>query len=409
MTKSILFYFNPTCELAVANGSFSYVPPLLLQEMEQDLATLPFVFCTKDDVVLSEKSPSIFFLEMLENCGFEIPRFCTFAQIEAFSANTFHDILPWGWSPAAHFKLKNATTKCTSEFKESPVNSWRSEHKALFERSASLDFLKKILKNYPRFFFIQEALTGKNVSNSEELEQLLEQHQAIVLKAPVSSSGRGIQIIRKTKLNESNKQWISGIFKQQKYLIAEPYLQKVIDLSFQFKILPDSKVSYSGFSIFETNSNGQYKGTLIHSDLKTILPEENTETLMEMIESTAQIITDLLPSSVYSNWHRGFLGVDAMLFRDNEKIYMQPCIEINSRLNMGVLARFIEKRVHSKSSGKFELFYGKPGEFNSFAKKQMQRNPIQMLEGKIFSGFMPLVEPDQQKKFGAYISLGLAR
>lgn len=409
MRKSNLFYFNPTCELAVANGSFSYVPPLLLQEMEQDLATLPFVFCTKDDVVLSESKPSDFYLEMLENCGFEIPDFCTLAQIESFPKNSFRDILPWGWSPAAHFKLKNVKTKCINEFRESPVNSWRNEHKTLFERSTSLDFLQRILKNHPRSFFIPESLTGVKVFNQDELEKLLEEYQSIVVKAPLSSSGRGIQIIRKSKLNSSNKQWIAGIFKQQNYLVAEPFLEKIIDFSFQFRILPDANIRYSGHSVFETSSNGQYRSTFIHAGLKAILPEENVKNVMGMIENTAQIVKDQLIFSDYAKWHRGYLGVDALLFRHMNEIKVQPCIEINSRMNMGVLAQLVEKRVHSKTSGKFELFYGKPGEFNAFANQQMQIHPVQMLEGKIFSGFIPLVEPSPQRKFGAYISLGLAR
>ncbi len=409
MRKSNLFYFNPTCELAVANGSFSYVPPLLLQEMELDLATLPFVFCAKDDVVLSESKPSDFYLEMLESCGFEIPEFCTLAPIESFPENSFRDILPWGWSPAAHFKLKNVKTKCINEFRESPVNSWRNEHKTLFERSTSLDFLQKILKNHPRSFFIPESLTGVKVFNQDELEKLLEEYQSIVVKAPLSSSGRGIQIIRKSKLNSSNKQWIAGIFKQQNYLVAEPFLEKIIDFSFQFRILPDANIHYSGHSIFETSSNGQYKGTFIHAGLKAILPEENVENVMGMIENAAQVVKDQLIFSDYAKWHRGYLGVDALLFRHMNEIKVQPCIEINSRMNMGVLAQLVEKRVHSKTSGKFELFYGKPGEFNAFANQQMQTHPVQMLEGKIFSGFIPLVEPSPQRKFGAYISLGLAR
>ena len=103
MAEANVFYFNPTCELAVANGSFSYQPPLLLQEMENDLSILPFVFCTENVFVLTEASPSTVFLQKLEKFGFELPQFCSLAELESLPDGSFEAIYPWGWSPATHF------------------------------------------------------------------------------------------------------------------------------------------------------------------------------------------------------------------------------------------------------------------------------------------------------------------
>jgi len=88
---------------------------------------------------------------------------------------------------------------------------------------------------------------------------------------------------------------------------------------------------------------------------------------------------------------------------------MQPCIEINSRMNMGVLTMFIEKQIHPDATGKFELFYGKTGDFETYALKQIQLKKPQFSEGRLYSGFVTLVEPSKQNKFGAYISLGEAK
>ena len=73
MPGSTVFYFNPTCELAVANGEFSYMPPKLLREFEEDCSILPFVFATPDDVVLTDKKPSAAFTKKLTEAGFELP------------------------------------------------------------------------------------------------------------------------------------------------------------------------------------------------------------------------------------------------------------------------------------------------------------------------------------------------
>ena len=409
MAEANVYYFNPTCELAVANGSFSYQPPLLLQEMERDLSILPFAFCTETDFVLTENQPTLDFQQKMRMARFTLPQFCSLAELEALPDGSIDAIYPWGWSPAAHFKLKNLKGKCSSKFRESPVFNWEEEHKLLFERATSLDFLKGILANNAPDWFIKKEMTGSKVTNREEIDLILRDHSPLVLKAPMSSSGRGIQIIRNAKLNTSNKQWISGVLKQQSYLIAEPHLEKLFDLSFQFRVLSDSKIEYLGFSIFETNSNGQYRGTLIHPDLKKIAPDENASELMEMISATAKIMSKALESSNYAHFHRGFLGVDAMIFKHQKDLLMQPCIEINSRMNMGVLTMFIEKRIHPDATGKFELFYGKAGDFETYALNQIQLKPPRWGEGKLFSGFVPLVEPSKQNKFGAYISLGEAK
>ena len=402
MAKANIYYFNPTCELAIANGSFSYQPPLLLQEMERELSILPFVFCTENDFVLTDSPPSADFLQMLTDAGFGLPKFCRLTELESLPTDSFDTIYPWGWSPAAHYRLKNLKEKCSETFKISPVYKWTAEHKLLFERSTSLGFLTGILDNNPPNWFISKEMVGEKVTSCEEIDSRLKKHAPLVLKAPLSSSGRGIQIIRKTQLNTSNRQWISGVLKQQNYLIAEPHLEKLMDLSFQFQVLPDSEVKYLGYSIFETNSNGQYNGTLIHPNLNQYLNEKYDPDLEFMIEETATVLKAAMETSAYAIEHRGFLGADALFFMNQNRLMMQPCIEINSRMNMGILTKFLERRLHPESKGKFELFHGNPGEFNTFAAKQIHSNPPTLKDGLLYSGFLPLIEPCKKSKFGAY-------
>lgn len=401
MASGSLFYFNPTCEMAVANGSFSYQPPLLLKEMERELAILPFVFCSPDDFVLTETRPSENFLQVLKNSGFKLPRFCNFKELEAMPDDTFDKIIPWGWSPATHFYLKKLKEKCSAEFKTSPVFHWNDQHKMLYERSTSKEFLTDILSRLKYNWLISDELTGHIILNFDELESLLKEHGQLVVKAPLSSSGRGIQMIRNPELDNARKQWISGILKQQKYLIAEPLLDKIIDFSFQFKILAENRIEYLGLSFFETNSNGQYLKTLINADVSQI----QDKTISENLKSVADTILSVLSSSVYSKLYQGYLGVDAMIFRYENKLMLHPCVEVNCRANMGILSKFIENNVHVESRGMFELFYGAPGQFISKMSEQTKLNPIVLADGKIISGVIPLTEGNQKTKFGAYFSV----
>lgn len=387
--------------MAVANGSFSYQPPLLLKEMERELAILPFVFCSSDDFVLTETRPSKNFLQVLKISGFKLPRFCSFEELEAMTDDTFNKIIPWGWSPATHFYLKKLKEKCSDEFKMSSVFHWKEQHKKLYERSTSKEFLTDILSRLKYNWLISDDLTGHIIFNFDELEALLKEHRQLVVKAPLSSSGRGIQMIRKPELDNARKQWISGVLKQQKYLIAEPLLDKIIDFSFQFKISPENRIEYLGLSFFETNSNGQYLRTLINADVRQI-PDK---TISEDLELTAYAISSALSSSVYSRLYQGYLGIDAMIFRYENKLMLHPCVEVNCRANMGILSKFIENKVHVESRGKFELFYGAPGQFISKMSEQTKLNPMVSADGKIISGVIPLTEGNQKTKFGAYFSV----
>lgn len=408
MTLGNIYYFNSTCELAVANGSFSYQAPLLLREMEHDLAILPFVFASENDFILTENRPSVEFLETLRQAGFSLPKFFGLSELETMPDNTFNAIFPWGWSPAAHFMLKTLKGKCQSGFKASPVFNWDEKHKSLFERSTALDFLNNLLDEDHPNWFVTKELIGQQISSLDDIELLLEKQTPLVLKAPLSSSGRGIQMIRKPSLNNANKQWIAGVLKQQNYLIAEPFLEKIIDLSFQFQIKSEYEIEYLGYSVFTTNTNGQYQGTLIHPDLQKIQPETDSD-FNELIPATAEILANALTKSVFSQTYQGFLGIDAMIFRQDNKLLIQPCIEINCRMNMGILTLFIEKRIHPEATGKFELFYGKRGEFMSFASEKKNQWPPEFRDRKLHSGFLSLIEPCDQNKFGAYISLGTAK
>lgn len=398
-----IFYFNPTCELAIANGSFSYMPPRLLRDFEENCAALPFLFASKNDFVLMETKPSHEFIQKLTDYGFQMPVFASMKELVAESS--FNHLLPWGWSPAAHFILISLKDKCSPDFKNSPVFNWHEMHRTLFERKTSLDFLIKLLENHPLNFFTAKESTGVIVTNIAEIETLLNKLFPLVLKAPLSSSGRGIQIIRKADLNTSNRQWISGVLSQQGYLVAEPFLEKKMDLSFQFNINDFGEPAFLGYSIFETNSNGQYKSTLIHPKITKLLPEAQYMEVNAMIEITAELILQNLSNSIFSTWHRGLMGIDAMIYIDGKDLKIQPCIEINSRMNMGILAMQLEKHIHPSTYGKFVLYYGKKGQYEHYSRYMAMEKPTKYENGRIKSGFLALTEPDASKQFGAYLLL----
>lgn len=409
MRRGTAYYFNSTCELAVANGSFSYMPPLLLREMERDLAVLPWVFAEPDDVVIVPEKPSPHLFERLITAGFELPHFETLTDLEYNEGLDLGALNPWGWSPAAHFFLRTLKEKCTGEFRASPVFEWTEVSRSLYERQTSLNFLSELIRKNCLPGLISGEDTGESIGTISDIESYLQRHLRVVLKAPLSSSGRGIQMIRNGNLNNASRQWLSGVLRQQSYVIAEPLLDRVADLSFQFRVGYQGEIWYLGHTFFETNSNGQYQATLIQPRLGDLFGTDEVQRVQQLIETTAAILTENLSDSVYARNYSGFLGIDALFFRKNDELLIQPCIEINCRMTMGILTVTLAQKLHPASMGKFTIYFGRAGEYQQFVKEMNRLRPLKLENGKLIEGFFSLTEPDEKTKFGAYISLGDAR
>ena len=152
------------------------------------------------------------------------------------------------------------------------------------------------------------------------------------------------------------------MIREQDYVIAEPLLDKVLDMAFQFKTAK-GKIEYLGVSRFFADEKGQYQGNFLNGwpDISTgklfpaVAPEISrfAETLPEII---IPHLISAMESSIFPQFYEGNFGVDILVFRDeNGELQVNPCLEINVRQNMGLL-----------SSGLKILFPGQNGHFQNF-------------------------------------------
>lgn len=400
-----IYYFNPTCEYAIANGSESWQPNRILQKMESDLATIPLFLAQKNDYVIVDKIPSSSFINSLMDIGFEVPQFMI--KKEAITNRSFtslerNKLLPWGWSPAVHKFLTPLKATCSEEFKNSPVFNWLPEYRDLYSKKFALGILQTLIQKYPCEHFIPETRLTEICTTQQEIEKLLVKWGKLMIKAPWSSSGRGLQPITKTPVHPNVWGKILAIIKDQSYAIVEPYLNKVLDLAFQFE-LKKEKVTFLGFSYFSTDYKGQYNGNSLNG-LRDNLEDEIVEFAQFIPEKIIPPLIQILESTKLAKSYEGFFGVDTLIYRNKKnKLKINPCLEINVRQNMGLLALQFEKNIHSKKKGSYKTFY-KPGNtFYQFKKEMEKNNPLKMVNGKIESGFFALTEASNDSLFGAYL------
>jgi len=402
-TSSTVFLYNPTCEYAVANGNGTWHPNKILQKMEVDMATLPLFFAQSTDKVIVSEIPSITFLEDLKKIGIELPEFILKKTIQSGNLNSpINQLKPWGWSPAAHKLLSPFKANCSEEFKKSPVFNWKPEYKNYYSKKFALGILKQFTCRFPSDYFIDQNQLTEVCTTKTEFEALLKKWGKLMVKAPWSSSGRGLQPITKTPVHPKVWDKILGIVKEQGYAIVEPYLNKVIDLAFQFH-LKKGKVVFLGISNFSTDYKGQYNGNSLNGLPATLNPE-----VVKFVESIPSLVlkplTQMLEESDLAKNYEGYFGVDMLIFKDDtQQLKVNPCLEINVRYNMGLLSLQLEKFLVAKKKGLFRTYF-KPGTtFFEFKKEMEDKHPLILKGNKINSGFFALTEAKEDTLFGAYI------
>jgi len=400
-----IWLYNPTCDFATGNGKPSWQPNKLLQKMEDDLSALPLFLANSNDYILTAKLPSAEYLAMFKQLNIETPQFIE--KKEAFSDAAFLaqpkcNLQPWGWSPAAHKLLSPLKANCSEEFKQSPVFNWLPAHRDLYSRKFASSVLQKMLENKPGNVFMSSDYTPRICTQQLEIEAALSDWQTLMIKAPWSSSGRGLQPISKTPVHPKVWEKVFGIINTQGYVMVEPLLDKQLDIAFQFEILK-GKVTYLGISNFTTDSKGQYTGNNLNG-----LPDSIDEDLKKFALNLPGLLIDplisVLGKSELATLFEGKFGVDALIFRNAEgRLRVNPCLEINLRYNMGLLSLQLEKLLVPGKKAMYRTWFDSGKNFASFKKEMQFLHPLLIENGKIASGFFSLTDADEDSRFGAYI------
>lgn len=397
-----VYFFNPTCDFAIANGSQNWQPNQLLHKMEEDLDLLPAYLATPDDGIILYNYPSDSFLDDFQKIEFKFPGFIQKNYRNLATLNPIRNIKPWGWSPAAHKQTEYLKNLCSDEFSVSPVFNWNPEIRHFYSRSFAATVLAEVLKNLNKKNVLPNNYLPKICQNKTDVENALNCWGKIMLKAPWSSSGRGLQPITKTPVHQKVWEKINGIIRDQGFVLAEPLLKKVHDLAFLFD-LKKGIISFTGTSHFFTDKNGKYEGNFLNGISKPDFQEINSF----INEMQVKILTELirvLQNSKLPAVYEGPFGVDMLIYRDdNDELFINPCLEINLRFTMGFVALKIEKMLAEKSNGVFRIFYEPGKSFLSFSNEMRTKHPLIITKSKIESGFLTLTEPTPDKKFGAYL------
>ncbi len=388
-----LFVFNPTCEMAVVNGHGSYRPPARLRQFENELAAIPLWLGGKDDYVLVEETVPEEFTNQLRNWGVSAPQFIT--SIQEISSSLSPELHPWGWSPAIHQQFKNISKDRAAH----PLLPWQAAHKQLLSRYTGLELATIVSEWIHNDAYIcipqlPEVLTSPETIASLEAGMLA----PILLKTPWSASGRGLFKIRDRQENAAANTWVLGKLKQQGALLAEPWLDKLQDLSFHFWV-EEEGIEFLGTTYFNTDKDGQFLGCY------TALPSADfleSVALRALVERSAVLLKKALERMHLNLRYRGPVGVDALLFKTPEGLVkLHPCIEVNLRYTMGLVNLFVAKYVHPESKGYWNIQRITSEEWQQWQAK----NPPRLKDGFWSTGIFMMTPPPIKAGSMAFLNL----
>ncbi|MCU4164462.1 hypothetical protein [Carboxylicivirga caseinilyticus] len=386
-----IFIYNPTCDLAVENGTISYMAPVSLRKFEVDISPLMSLMASENDILLTENKDYQEFVEFWNKAGFNQPKYLSWNKINKLSKN--YKVNPWGWSPVIAQRLKQFNIE---------YNFNNPETKLLFSRQTSLEILTEYLKltlPFKHEISFQPVLPLKIV-DLQPLEMLLNQYpDGIILKTLYSSSGRGLLFIRQKEEITRNQTWIEAKIKLHGYVIAEPIYNKVQDASLQFIVEKDN-YHFLGLNYFDSDCKGKFQKEHIGTPevIQSLLPKDET-----WIIETAQQVAQAMQNTCLHKKYNGPVGVDSIFLLDNNnQLKFHPLIEANLRCNMGLINMKLKERIHQGSIGTWQIEVFKTGKAKEFFSQQIKDHPVKIKDGKITEGFIPLSSYGENQQFAAW-------
>jgi len=386
-----VYLFNPDNDLALANGDENYMPPLSARKMADDLSLLPAWYASPGALVMSNENVDEAWIQQIKdtfNLSIQVVRE---DEVASFSSLK---LCPWGWNATLikHVRALGFSDDCL------PDKEQMEAVRELSHRSLAVSLLKELTVS-PLFCGLSEELTS-----DEAVRDFVERYPKVLLKAPWSGSGKGLRP-GKGEYTTHIQGWSKRIIKNQRCVVGEPLMDKVKDFAMEFFCDNSGRVRFAGYSYFETDVRGAYKGNLLASD--EVVEKRLTEfvALSDLYFLRGQLEEKL--SHALDNKYRGYLGVDMMICRFSEQpVYrIHPCVEVNLRMNMGLFSRLFHDRfIVSERTGCFNVeYFHEPSLLLEDHKQKQADYPLFTENGRIISGYLSLTPIGQQTNYRASI------
>jgi hypothetical protein len=107
---------------------------------------------------------------------------------------------------------------------------------------------------------------------------------------------------------------------------------------------------------------------------------------------------------IYQGVYEGYLGVDMMICREGNEYLAHPCVEVNLRMNMGVVSRILYDRfLPDGTKGTYVIeYFSCQGDALSFHECMKRDFPLIKDDKRIKSGYLSLSPVFQETSYLIY-------
>ena len=336
-----LHVFNPEHDIALASGLANFTPPHAGRQLRRDLGFIPAVWAVEGDILLvddvetAERGLRRLRRQLCREKSYDLlPAELCFASSKAMlcSDDTF-TVDPWGWDSA----LKARFLRMDISDELLPTEEQIEGIKQLSHRRTAMQLLPLLRTEGT----VGEAFECRSF---EETADVVSRFDSVVLKAPWSSSGRGLRFVAKS-FDSNQEGWLHNLLSRQGSVMVEPYYNKVKDFAMEFSCNEEGQVTYEGLSLFHTQ-NGAYTGNILATEAAKCeaLSRYLSPALLQRVQT---FICNSL-SSVLKGHYVGPIGVDMMVVShpQTDGFLLHPCVEINLRRTMGHVALALTRLVN---------------------------------------------------------------
>ena len=332
-----LHIFNPEHDIALATNVKRFTAPHAARQLRSEMGFLPALWASDGDMVMVDD------IKAAEHRLNRLKRYA--ANVSLVSLNNapslqllkhhldeIESVEPWGWDSGVAEILQKAglpqklipDTKHMEDIRQLSNRRW-----------AASNLLPEVRR-------ADDLMMGESwyIKDFNELSLKVSDSECYVMKAPWSSSGRGIRYLTHPDHWLRNQTWARNIIERQGGIMVEPYYNKVKDFGMEFLAHADGSVTYEGLSLFQT-INGAYSGSIIDTEAeKQMILERYVPA--QLLETTRNTICEVLSHNL-KNRYQGPLGVDMMIVADTDnQLRLHPCVELNLRRTMGHVALSFE-------------------------------------------------------------------
>lgn len=365
-----LLWFNPQNDLALAADVKRFTPPANALRLAIAGQLLPMWYGGVGDEVLTSACVNHEWISKAKDMFGLCP------DVYAGDNMRIDRCEPWGWSQDACSRFADIGI----DMDLLPSSLKLKEHRLISHRRSSQKLAERLWGEQLPFNLPPAPVECWSVA--EALDVVDRFGGAAFAKLPYSSTGRGVFDLGGLP-HQQVVERVEAMLRRQHSVMIEKWLDKIKDFAMLFR-LECGNVEFIGYSAFEADNGTAYSGNLIMPD-----DEIRDVWLGRYVDSaylkTLEIILPNLLGELVGESLSGYFGVDMMLYSDEGKVCINPCVEINLRMTMGVVAHILGARyINSGSKARLSVAYNRT---DPLAKAKIS-------DGKLIAGEISLIEPN---------------